>query len=392
MPLISVDRLKPGLQIGKPLYDDQQRLLVADGYTLDSVVIRKLRERGYTYVFVKDGITDYAKPVDVIRDSTRRSVSRNIHSSFKEVVHHRILRSVPPADLRARLQTDKALKRLLNVSSIRKQAGELLEDLLDNHVRMYTALPFRTKDARSLEHAIDTALLSMLVGQELGFDWRDLGALASSALMHDIGKEILGAKNLENTVSKSERFNLYRQHSMFSTMILKSSDPASFKEQLTIEAHHEQINGNGYPNRLRALDLPLERRRLKGENQIYRLSQVLAVANRYDNLVSGAATGQSMTPEHALVQVIREAGTAWNSHIVRALSGIVSILPVGVRVRIAKTQIMETSGHFGVVVEANEITPLAPMVVVTHNPQRQRVEPFKVDFSMDERSRLEIIL
>ncbi len=392
MPLVSIDRLKPGLLIGRPIYDEQQRLLVAEGFRLDQDIIEKLRRRGYAFVHVKDGVTDYAQPVDIIQDTTRRSVSRSLRHTFQEVAHHRVFRSIHPSEIRGRLHHDPKLKRMLRVTDVRRQAGDLLEDLLDSHVRMFSSLPFRSTNSKSTEHAIDTALLAILVGQELGFDWRDLGSLASSALIHDIGKEILDARNLEDHVSPKERFSLYRQHPLFSTMILKSSDPASFKEQLTIEAHHEQLDGNGYPNGLVAQDLPLERRRLRGENQIYRLAQVLAVANRFDNLVSGAATGQILTPELALVQVIRESGTAWNTFAVRALVSVVSVLPIGARVRIARTEFPEAAGHFGVVVETNETNPLAPLVVVTHNPYRKRVEPFKVDLSIDERPRVELVL
>jgi HD-GYP domain-containing protein (c-di-GMP phosphodiesterase class II) len=74
-----------------------------------------------------------------------------------------------------------------------------------------------------------------------------------------------------------------------------------------VRSHHERWDGSGYPDGLRATDIPLEGR-------------LVAVADVYDVLVHERPYKESWTVEAAAEEIRRGAGTQFDPDVVRAFS------------------------------------------------------------------------
>jgi HD-GYP domain-containing protein (c-di-GMP phosphodiesterase class II) len=68
-------------------------------------------------------------------------------------------------------------------------------------------------------------------------------------------------------------------------------------------AHHERIDGRGYPRGLRGDEIPLGAR-------------IIAVADAWDAMTSDRPYRQALAQEVALAELLRGRGTQWDSAVV----------------------------------------------------------------------------
>ncbi len=392
MHLLGVDKLKVGQVLGRSIYNEKRELMLAAGYKLDPQILAMLRRAGFTYVYVLDGVADEILPEVVISDTLRASSNITVATALDNVRENASLRSLKPENIETKLRDDKKFANAINVSEVQKMALGMIEEIMENHVCLFAALPIRSNLSKAIDHSVDVALLSILMGRILELSNDDLFTLATSAMLHDVGKAIMHDSAQKEIDAGKDPKEAFKEHPTYSMLLLKGSDPSSFKEQYTIHHHHEQIDGTGYPQRIRGDDLPPLKKITTENDSIFRLSTVLAVANHYDNLISGSHYSIKMTPEEALSSVIMGAGTKWNSYSVRALVQVVQLFPVGTRVRIIKTDSNDYAGYYGVVIRNNDYDPLRPIVILTHNSMNGEVSPKQVNFFGDRKIKLEIVL
>jgi HD-GYP domain-containing protein (c-di-GMP phosphodiesterase class II) len=394
MHLVSVDHVQPGAILGRSLYNERMDLMLATGYKLTRDILISLKNKGFTYIYVMDQVADDIIPEEVINTTLRQAATKSVGDAFNTVRSSPVFKSIRPNELAKRLDSDPKLSGLLNLNSMRTVAVNLIEEVIANNVKMFSELPIRSDDGYEMQHAIDVSLLSLLVGQQLGMVMNDLRSLVTASLLHDIGKSVIDSylKSLkEHTAADIEAIE--QEHPTYSMLLIKGSDSSSFKEQFTAQQHHELLNGEGYPSGLTADDVPpLKKTTAEDGKQIFRFAQILAVTNRYDNLVSGVIDGTIMSPEKALESLVLEAGDKWNSFVVRALVQVVQLYPIGTRVRVVQTDTPDIAGYYGVVIENVPEYPSKPVVILTHNSLQQQITPMKFDFKLDRRIKLELVL
>ena len=77
-----------------------------------------------------------------------------------------------------------------------------------------------------------------------------------------------------------------------------------------ILAHHERIDGLGYPHRLRGDEIPL-------------ISRIIAVADTYDVLTARDSYRKPVSSEEALAELRRCAGTQFEPRFVEIFAALV---------------------------------------------------------------------
>lgn len=155
-------------------------------------------------------------------------------------------------------------------------------------------------------HSTGVATYAEGVGTALGLDGPRLRGLRRAALLHDIGKLAVSNTILDKRGGLTDaEFEEVRRHPRHTLSILSRIPPFSGIAE-DAAAHHERLDGRGYPFGLAAERLSTEAR-------------ILAVADVYEALTADRPYRGPMAREEALAILRRDAGTAFDPGCVAAL-------------------------------------------------------------------------
>ncbi len=177
----------------------------------------------------------------------------------------RIERALERSDLlRERAQSRALLERRVDeqTRALRAQSQQLslmLERVLDTYGATLRALEaaLDVRDQSAPGHCRRVARLAVALGTHMGLSEPELGALEHGALLHDIGKlGIPDAILLKPGPLTEDEWATMRQHPQIGCDIV--GHIAFLAGALpVVRHHHERYDGTGYPDRLKAKEIPL---------------------------------------------------------------------------------------------------------------------------------------
>ncbi len=180
------------------------------------------------------------------------------------------------------------------------------EDYLDDVAAAFAEV-VDSKSPFTSGHSKRVALFTDMIAEEMGIREDQRRFLKRVALLHDIGK--LGVSN--QILDKPGRpddseWASIRSHPALSEQIL--SKITAFKDLSRIAgAHHERLDGKGYPNGLRGDEICLETR-------------IVTTADIFDALTADRPYRAAMPVSQALGIMERDIGTALDPDCFRAIS------------------------------------------------------------------------
>jgi HD-GYP domain-containing protein (c-di-GMP phosphodiesterase class II) len=154
----------------------------------------------------------------------------------------------------------------------------------------------------------------MSIANLLGCDENVLGDMRRAALLHDIGKLAISNRILDKPAKLTEaEFARVRQHPLFTQWILERVP--GFRALAPLAgAHHERLDGAGYPHGLRGKELTLPMR-------------VLAVADVYEALTSERPYRAAMSSAAALEELRAEVPRRLDGDAFAALEAVLEGRP-----------------------------------------------------------------
>ncbi len=193
-------------------------------------------------------------------------------------------------------------------------------------------------------HAINVAVIALLLGKSFGLAESDLLDLGVGAMLHDIGKLELPERlrNREDHFSPSEAL-YYQEHVAHGAAQARRMGLAE-GAQWVIEQHHEHADGSGFPLRLTSARMSIAAR-------------IVALVNRYDNLCNPHVPSRALTPHEALSLLFAQGKSKFDATILGAFVKMMGIYPPGSAVQL-------TDDRFALVVAVNSDRPLKPRVLV----------------------------
>jgi diguanylate cyclase (GGDEF)-like protein len=144
------------------------------------------------------------------------------------------------------------------------------------------------------------------IGAALGLDPDRVQRIQAAGVLHDIGKLAVADAILHKAGALEDaEWREIERHPEIGARILEHAgieDIAGW-----VRAHHERIDGRGYPNGLSAGEIPLEAR-------------ILAVAAAYAAMVAGRPYRAAMPAAGAREELVRCAGTQFDATVVDAFA------------------------------------------------------------------------
>ena len=163
------------------------------------------------------------------------------------------------------------------------------------------------RDATTAGHSERVTCYAVRIAEAMGLSPEDITKLEYAATLHDVGKiavpdAILGKEGKLT----DEEFEIMKSHAASTREILDKfyfTGPNA-DVPFIAAAHHERLNGSGYPDGLLGDDLPL-------------LARILAVADVYDAVTSyDRPYRRAMTPEQGIELLRGQAGTLLDENVI----------------------------------------------------------------------------
>ena len=178
----------------------------------------------------------------------------------------------------------------------------------DGFDRIATAFA-QAADAKSAftgGHAERVAALADRIGQLLGLGASRRRLLRRAALLHDLGKLALNSAILDHPGRlDATQWAAVRQHPDIAAELLARFDVTGDLPSI-VGAHHEHVDGSGYPRGIAGARIRLE-------------SRIIAAADVFDALTSRRAHRDAMPVGRALAVMAKQAGTQLDPQCLEAL-------------------------------------------------------------------------
>lgn len=227
-------------------------------------------------------------------------------------------------------------------------AAWLLEERIEDREPVADLLGrLREHHEPSWRHAVDGALVAVLIGDALGLAPERLQLLAEAAALRDTGKLDVPPAVLDHPAAIDEQRAEQRASAAQAVGTLALSEdqvrreyerhPRTGAKRLLREGkfdpsaaivaleHHARFDGHGFPALVH----------LGERGGLHPFSRVVAVAAAYDRLAGARAGEAPLTPGEALARLVAGAGSVYDPAAVRALVSIAGLFPEGTAVRLA---------------------------------------------------------
>jgi HD-GYP domain-containing protein (c-di-GMP phosphodiesterase class II) len=391
MRLCPLSDLQPGMLLGKSLFTEKGQLLLRAGYTLDTDVLRRIAANGRKAIYVFEEGTEDIIPLDIISDEARGRAAATFSDTIDKVADAvKVSKDIPPEKLRAVLQRGAEFRNVVDVDRVSAEVATIVDEIVDSSTDVLNQTLMKSRVGYNTEHAVDTALVALLIGRRLQYSRRDLVELGTGAFLHDLGKLALPTL-LEKSpadLTEAERAALY-EHPVFGQQLLSNSTDRFFMAQTTILHHHERQDGMGYPLGLEGKNVKPVLDGRDASRSIFPFAEIVSVADAYDNLISHR--GNSTPPDQAIREIMRRARSAFNLVVAALLADVISIFPIGSMVRIAECSAGVLQGAQGAIMKTNNERPHQPLLVLLRNAHGLKITPKTIDLAGERYARLELV-
>lgn len=191
-----------------------------------------------------------------------------------------------------------------------------------NHLRNQTQDALRAlvrvvdeRDHHTFNHSENVSNYSRSMAEALDLSQEDIEAIASAALLHDLGKVGMADDILFNPklLNPEERKNA-EQHAEIGAMLL-SKFPLFDKGAILVRHHHERYDGKGYPAGLKGETIPLG-------------SRIISVADAYQAMTEDRPYRRALTQSNAIARLEEGSGTQFDPRVVQVFVQVLRKLPV----------------------------------------------------------------
>src|SRR6185312_6109054 len=167
------------------------------------------------------------------------------------------------------------------------------------------------RDSRAARHAAAVAAFARDIASEAGMSHDEQELAHTAGLLHDIGNFALSDRVFERgRVLTDEDWDAIRQHPALGADMLRDLGLYGPVAEI-VRAHHERVDGRGYPDRLKA-------------DQIPEIAKIIAVAEVYDTLTAHDTYRTPVSSFQALTELRRVAGSQLDADYVEALANVLA--------------------------------------------------------------------
>lgn len=343
---LSLHYVRAGMLLGRDICGANGQVILAAGVRLNDKYLELLRKWEITSVYISSPELELPVIGEMISPQLRAKTVKALKTAFTTVAGRGLFQL---ADEEKQL-IDNIVRQV-----VKEKAAMLSLAQISRHQRDIFA------------HSVNVAVLALMNAVALGYRAEgDLRKLAVGALLHDIGKVFVPPPLLEKREPLTEEeAEMVRSHTVSGFEVLRRIPGFSVVAAHVAYQHHECYDGTGFPRGLAGEDISM-------------FGRIVAIANAYDELVTGRPAHKALEAHAAYECILTGVGSSFDPQVARAFLAKIAVYPVGTVVKL-------TTGQTGVVSGVTPLLQHRPEIKVLIGDTGQRlVKPFVIDLADKE--------
>jgi putative nucleotidyltransferase with HDIG domain len=197
------------------------------------------------------------------------------------------------------------LAALLRSEDRAEELGKRTKQLASLQVGLLSAM-LRTLDLRdrmTARHSAAVARYARELAKEAGLVEAQQELAHTAGLLHDIGKFVFPDSILKgNNRLTDEEYEIVKMHPFHGAQVLAQIEGYGPVANIVL-AHHERIDGTGYPNGMAGENIPL-------------IARIISVCDTYDVMTSRDSYRKPVTSQTAIAELRRVSGSQLDAELV----------------------------------------------------------------------------
>ena len=248
----------------------------------------------------------------------------------------------------------------INVTRVREQVKTCVDSIVENPNAMLWLGKLRNKDEYTAEHCLNVGILAIALGRHLGLDKAKLETLGMCGMLHDVGKMQVDQDILNKPGRLTEEeFDVIKTHTTFGKQILQKDRHLPREVIDAAWAHHERIDGSGYPRGMEAATLHL-------------FTRIISIVDCYDAITTNRCYDKSRPATEAIKVLFTFRDKQFDGWLVEQFIACLGIYPTGSLVELF-------TGEGAVVIDSNKTSRLHPKVTIVLDEEKHFRKPLVVD-------------
>ncbi|WP_173047012.1 HD-GYP domain-containing protein [Nitrospira sp. KM1] len=249
-------------------------------------------------------------------------------------------------DIIGRAMADARMGRDISMDVVSQVVTAMADSVLRNPDALTSLSRLKRFDEYTFFHSVNTSLLGLALGRNLGLGRQSLHHLGVGTLLHDIGKTRIPLEILNKPGRfEDNEFEIMKQHVMRGVEVLSETTGLSDPFLKPALEHHERVDGSGYPHHRRKAD-------------ISEFGRIAAIVDIYDAITSDRCYHKAKPPHEALQFMYQLAQRGHvDGVLLQRFIQVVGVYPVGSCVAL-------NTGETAIVRQVNREKPLQPCVLV----------------------------
>lgn len=276
-------------------------------------------------------------PKPVIKSQTPVSIAeemdaaKKIHSKAKEAV--------------TSMFSDVRMGKALEIAEATELVDEINQSMERNPNALLSLARLKTANEYTYLHSVAVCMLMVALGRQLGLKGEELRQAGVAGLLHDVGKMAVPNEVLEKPGKLTdEEFSIMRSHPRRGWEILKSCYQVHESALDVCLHHHERMDGQGYPEKLKGDQLTL-------------FARMGAVCDVYDAISSERCYKKAWSPSESIHKMASWKDGHFDETVFHAFVKTIGIYPNGTLVKLK-------SGRLGVIIEQSKKSLTAPIIKI----------------------------
>jgi putative nucleotidyltransferase with HDIG domain len=159
------------------------------------------------------------------------------------------------------------------------------------------------RDRMTARHSAAVARYAQAIARAAGASAAEQRLVHTAGLLHDIGKSMFPDHVLfAESALNDEQWEIVKQHPGHGASVIAQIEEFADIADI-VHAHHERIDGTGYPNNLCGDEVPW-------------LARMISIADTYDVMTARDSYREPVSPDAAIAELRRVAGTQLDAELV----------------------------------------------------------------------------